>query len=71
LKHRNIKQVHLEGIYLGNAKDDRLKCLEEFAKWIIKGFQEKQGRVVDVYLNKCRHISVCRVVGEKVRVEEA
>jgi hypothetical protein len=70
LKHRNIKQVHLEGIYPGNAKGDRLKCLEEFAKWIIRGFQEKQGRVVDVYLNKCRHISVCRVVGEKVRVEE-
>jgi hypothetical protein len=52
LEHKSVKKVYLVGKYPHNGENDSLKCLEQFAKWIVKGFREKQDRVVDVYMHK-------------------
>jgi hypothetical protein len=44
LEHKHVKQVHLEGVYVCEGEGGvTLLCLEHFAKWIVKGFREKQG----------------------------
>jgi hypothetical protein len=52
------------------VEDDatQMKCLEEFGRWLIEGFQEKQNTTVDVYINKRREALETRTVGEKVMV---
>jgi hypothetical protein len=66
LGHPSLKQVYLEGIFDIDKEAD-LVCLEQFAKWVVKGFREGQGRVVDVYLHRRDHHWVGgEPVGEKV-----
>lgn len=53
LEHEGLQKMHLDGIYPKYGKDDdKLECLEAFAKWIVEGFREKQGREVEVFLLK-------------------
>jgi hypothetical protein len=71
LEHRNIKQIHLEVNLLSEWVEvdaTQMKCLEEFGRWIIEGFREKQNRTVDVYINKRTEALETRTVGEKVIV---
>jgi hypothetical protein len=52
LEHKSVKQVYLVGIHPQSEDQDWLRCLREFGKWIVKGYKEKQGRVVDVYMHE-------------------
>jgi hypothetical protein len=66
LEHKGLKEVHLEGIYPKYGEnDDRLECLEAFAKWLVEGFREKQGREVEVFLLKRWKRWERRSVGKK------
>lgn len=70
LEHKNVKQVHLEGIHLKYGEGDgKLKCLEAFAKWTVEGFREKQDREVEVFLFKRWRRWECRSVGKRFVVD--
>lgn len=70
LEHTHIKQVHLGGDYVREGGQGvTMQCLEQFAKWIIKGFREKQGREVEVYLYERWNRIEGRTGGKKIVVE--
>jgi hypothetical protein len=65
LEHQHVKKIYLVRVYPSDGEGDSLKCLEMFAKWIVRGFREKQGRVVDVCMYKRCTSFAGRVVGTK------
>lgn len=71
LEHKHVKKVYLVGVYPSGGEGKSLHCLERFAKWIVKGFWEGQGLVVDVYMHKRCTSFAGRVVGTKMVFEEA
>jgi hypothetical protein len=68
LEHKGVKSVHLEGVHPRGEPGMTLDCLVEFGK-LVKGFREKQGREVDVYINKRWKIFEKRSLGEKLVVQ--
>ena len=70
LEHKSVKRVYLAGIHPYEEEGDTLQCLDEFAKWIVKGFEKKQGRVVDVYMHKRNTTFAGRAVGTKMVFED-
>jgi hypothetical protein len=68
-EHEHIKKVYLVGVYPSGGEGDSLICLEMFAKWYVRGFKKKQGRVVDVYMHKRYTSYAGRVVGTKMVFE--
>ena len=70
LEHKKVQNVYLDAVHPRGGPGSTLDCLYEFGKWIITGFKEKQGRTVNVHINKRWGFFEKRMVGEKLVLEK-
>ncbi|KAI2486457.1 hypothetical protein Ptr902_00590 [Pyrenophora tritici-repentis] len=69
LEHESMKNVYLERVYPRDEEERTLECMDEFAKWLVRGYRAR-GREVNVYVHKRWRVFHHMTVGKKVVVEE-